>query len=89
MIGSDGTGSGIGVRTLFRRLGRLAQSVSRYDLLLACIPAAFAVAFTVSALSNVPTRGAIVGASLVGAVAIVDGMFRRPPRLSETEAEGA
>ena len=83
MIGSDGTGFGTGVRMLLSRLRRFVQSVSRYDLLLGCIPAAFAVAFTVSALSGVPTRGAIVGASLVGAVAIVDGVFRRPPRLPE------
>jgi hypothetical protein len=79
MTSSEASEPGTALRRPFRRLRTALRAASRYDLLLACIPAAFAV----SALSSVSAHGALTAASLIGAVAIVDGMFRRPPRLPE------
>lgn len=83
MTSSEASELGTVLRRLLRRLRTALRAASRYDLLLACIPAAFAVAFAVSALSGVSAHGALTAASLIGAVAIVDGMFRRPPQLPE------
>lgn len=73
MSGSDDTDAGI--------VSRAAPSLTRYDLLLAAIPAAFCLAFVASQFLPVPTRSALTAASLVGAALVADGLFRRPPRL--------
>lgn len=57
-------------------------SVSRYDLVLAVIPTAFVVAILLARLLAIPAQTALVGASIIGAIALVDGMFRNPPRPS-------
>lgn len=52
---------------------------TRYDLLLAIIPVAFLLAVFASTLLSAPPRTALVAASAVGALAVVDGLFRNPP----------
>ncbi|MFC6905945.1 hypothetical protein [Halalkalicoccus tibetensis] len=54
--------------------------VSRYDLVLWLIPAAFVLALALSTLSAISTHTAIVGASLLGLFAIVDAVALHPPR---------
>lgn len=61
------------------RLRRVRSAISRYDLLLAAIPLAFAVAVAVAEAIGVPLEGAMVGASVVGLLVLVDGLFLRPP----------
>lgn len=53
--------------------------LTRYDLLLAIIPAAFLLALVASTALSTPPRVALVVASAVGALAVVDGLFRNPP----------
>ncbi|WP_290817481.1 hypothetical protein [Halovivax sp.] len=59
--------------------GRVFASIGRYDLLLAVIPLAFAVGVAAAEALGIPLRTALVGASLVGLLALVDGLFIRPP----------
>lgn len=54
-------------------------SVSRYDLLLFLIPAAFVVALLGSAVAPVSTTTLLAAASVVGALALADGLFVNPP----------
>lgn len=54
-------------------------SISRYDLLLAVIPLVFLIAAVFGALLSVPLNLSLFGAALVGAVAVVDGVFWNPP----------
>jgi hypothetical protein len=56
--------------------------VTRYDLLLAVVPAVFVVGVVASYLAALPPRAGLAGASLVALLAVVDGLFRNPP-LSE------
>ena len=51
----------------------------RYDLLLAIIPLAFLASLLASQLFGLSLEAAIVGASVVGALAVLDGLFIRPP----------
>lgn len=74
MLGSDSTG-----QFGFTDAGR-GPSVSRYDLVLAVIPTAFVVAILLAHLLGIPAQSALVGASIIGAIALVDGLFRHPPR---------
>lgn len=69
------------IRELLGRfgLGRVSASIGRYDLLLAVIPLAFAVTTAASELLGVPIETAMVAASVVGVLALVDGLFLRPP----------
>lgn len=62
-----------------RRLSRIAR-LSRYDLLLAVVPAAFLVGLLAATLADVPFRVAMSSAAAVGALALVDGLFLNPPR---------
>lgn len=55
-------------------------SLSRYDLVLAVIPAAFLAASLLGAALPVGPREAMVGAALVGALVLVDALFVHPPR---------
>jgi len=52
---------------------------SRYDIVLAVIPAAFVVAVFVSVVFSVPLRAVLPAGSLVGGLALVDGLYRNPP----------
>ena len=60
----------------------LVPGVTRYDLLLAVVPVAFALGVAASHLASLPPRAGLAGASLVAGVAVVDALFRNPP-LSE------
>lgn len=55
------------------------RSLSRYDLLLLVIPAAFLLALAGSTVSGLPTSALLAGASVVGALAVADGLFVNPP----------
>jgi hypothetical protein len=59
---------------------RTDDGLSRYDLLLLVIPAAFLVAFVASQLSSFGLTTLMVPASVVGALAVADGLFLHPPR---------
>lgn len=77
MSESDGT-----VRGIVRRVCESgAASLSRYDLVLAVVPAAFLLGLLAGQVLPVPTRSGLTAASVVGAALIADGLFRRPPRL--------
>lgn len=52
---------------------------SRYDVVLAVIPAAFVVAFLANLVLSVPLRTVLPASSLVGVLALVDGLYRNPP----------
>jgi hypothetical protein len=60
----------------------LVPSATRYDLLLAVVPAVFLVGVVASHLASLPPRTGLAGASLVAGLAVVDALFRNPP-LSE------
>lgn len=53
--------------------------LSRYDLLLAIIPLAFLLALLAGFALSIPPQLSLVAASVIGAVALVDGLFRNPP----------
>ena len=53
---------------------------SRYDLLLAVIPLAFLVGGLLAATTGLSFRLTLPAAAAVGALAVVDGLFRNPPR---------
>lgn len=53
---------------------------SRYDLVLAAVPLAFVTAVLLAALTDVPMRVGLVGAGIVGSLALLDGLFLNPPR---------
>lgn len=55
------------------------HDLSRYDLVLAVIPTAFVVALLVGNLLSVSARVALVSASVVGALAVLDALFLNPP----------
>ena len=54
--------------------------LSRYDLLLAVVPAAFLVGGAVAMAADVPLRLVVPVAASIGALALVDGLFLNPPR---------
>ncbi|WP_423999713.1 hypothetical protein ACOZ4I_11685 [Haloarcula salina] len=55
------------------------RSPTRYDLVLALIPAVFALTLTAVALTDLTLRTALTGASLIGSLAVVDALFLNPP----------
>ncbi|WP_247729432.1 hypothetical protein [Halovivax limisalsi] len=69
------------IRTLpgFARLRRFVETVTRWDLLLAIIPLAFASAATASKTFGVPLESAMLAASAIGLLTLLDGLFLRPP----------
>ena len=69
------------IRTLpgVAQLRRLVSTVSRWDLLLASIPMAFAVAATAIHALGLPLEAGLALAGVVGALVLVDGLFLRPP----------
>ena len=56
------------------------RTLSRYDLLLLVIPVAFVLALVVSQVSSLPASTVLGAASLVGALAVADGLFLNPPK---------
>ncbi|MFB6171745.1 MAG: hypothetical protein ABEJ23_04375 [Haloarculaceae archaeon] len=64
------------LRTVLDRLSAL----SRYDLLLAVVPIAFLCSLAVGQLLSLPPRHALASGAVVGALALVDGLFLNPPR---------
>lgn len=60
----------------------LVPRATRYDLLLALVPAVFVLGVVASHLASLPPRAGLAGASLVAGLAVVDALFRNPP-LSE------
>ena len=61
-----------------RRTARDA-GVSRYDLVLAVIPAALLLSLLAGHLLSIPSRTALVAGAVVGLLAMMDGLFRNPP----------
>jgi hypothetical protein len=61
------------------RVERTDDGLSRYDLLLLVIPAAFLTALAASQVSSFDVSTLLGAASLVGALAVADGLFRNPP----------
>lgn len=57
----------------------LPSAPTRYDLVLAVIPSAFVVALVAGHLLSLSATTSVVGASLVGALAVLDGLFLNPP----------
>lgn len=55
------------------------DSVSRYDLVLIVIPASFILALVAGHVLPVSPRVALTAGSIVGAIAVFDGLFRNPP----------
>lgn len=67
----------------FDRPGTVApcrHRLSRYDLLLVVVPAAFLVGLLAAGLADVPFEVAMGLAAAVGVLALVDGLFLNPPR---------
>jgi len=55
------------------------QSPTRHDLVLAVIPAVFTLTLVAAVVLGLSIQTAIAGASLVGAVAVIDALFIHPP----------
>lgn len=56
------------------------RRISRYDLVLAVIPAAFLLAGVASQFVAAPTHQVVAAATTVGVLALVDGLFVNPPQ---------
>lgn len=65
--------------TLDQRPTRGPEAGRRYDFLLAIIPVAFALAIGLGTAFGLPVRHAVLGASVVGIAALLDGLFFNPP----------
>jgi len=59
--------------------------VSRYDLVLAIIPAALVCSLLVGRLLSLSPRTTLVAGAAVGLLAMIDGLFRHPPDAGGTE----
>ena len=57
----------------------LVPQATRYDQLLALVPAVFVVGVVASHLASLPPRAGLAGASLVVTLAVADALFRNPP----------
>ena len=70
------------VTRLSRAVDRFAPTrrASRHDLVLAVIPAAFALAALLGATLPVDTTTAVAGGAGVSGIAVVDALFLNPPR---------
>lgn len=68
------------IRSAFGRLLTASRRASRYDLVLAVIPAAFLVAGLAGSVLAVPLETAVIAASALGGLAVVDALFLNPPR---------
>ncbi|WP_408957213.1 hypothetical protein [Natrinema sp. 74] len=61
------------------RLAEWLSTIDRYDLLLGLIPAAFVLAVFVGRLLGLPFEGAVLGGVAIATLAMLDGLFFRPP----------
>jgi hypothetical protein len=59
---------------------RRRDGLSRYDLVLLVIPAAFLLAVVAAQVSSFALSTLLVPASAVSAAAVADGLFVNPPR---------
>lgn len=66
-------------RRIADTLEAVGWRLSRYDLVLAVVPAAFAFALAASTTLSVPPRVALTAASAVGALVVADALFVHPP----------
>lgn len=55
------------------------SGVTRYDLVLAVIPSAFVVALLAGHVLSLSVEASAVFASIVGGLALLDGLFLNPP----------
>lgn len=62
-----------------RTLPDVFGSPSRYDLVLAIVPAAFLVASLVGTVLSVSWQATLLTGALVGCLAILDAIFLNPP----------
>lgn len=53
--------------------------LSRYDVLLLIVPASFMGALLASKTLSLPPQKALFASSIVGALALADGLFLNPP----------
>lgn len=67
------------VRAVRTAAGRLTE-VSRYDLVLAVIPAAFVLAATLRTAVSLSSTTAVAAAAGLSALAVIDALFLNPPR---------
>jgi hypothetical protein len=58
---------------------RRRTTLSRYDLVLAVIPAAFVVALLSTLVFSIPLRTTLPPSSLVGVLALADTLYLNPP----------
>lgn len=66
--------------SLFGRFARSIRSASRYDLVLAIIPAAFGAPGAAGAALPMDATKAVTAAAIVSVLAVVDALFLNPPR---------
>lgn len=72
--------SNSGARSTTDRQGTGERTLSRYDVLLLVIPVAFLVALIVAQVSSLSLPAVMAAASVVGALALADGLFVNPPQ---------
>lgn len=58
---------------------RRRTTLSRYDLVLAVVPAAFVVALLSTLIFSIPLRATLPASSLVGVLALADTLYLNPP----------
>ena len=61
------------------RQNRGGATLTRYDLVLLVIPAAFALAFVLAHVLSMSLSVSMAAASAVGVAAVADGLFVNPP----------
>ncbi|MDS0475210.1 hypothetical protein [Natrinema sp. 1APR25-10V2] len=61
------------------RFAEQFSTIDRYDLLLGSIPAAFVLAALIGRLLGVPFEGTVLGGVAIATLAMLDGLFFRPP----------
>ncbi|ADD05408.1 uncharacterized protein Nmag_1834 [Natrialba magadii ATCC 43099] len=63
----------------FDALVDVLAAADRYDVTLAVIPVAFAVALIVATVTSLPTPPLLAVAALFGSLAVVDACYLNPP----------
>lgn len=61
------------------RFQRIVASLDRYDLVLTVIPLALTLSILAGEVLDVPLEAALLGGAAVGAFALADALFLRPP----------
>ncbi|AGB30541.1 hypothetical protein C488_07272 [Natrinema pellirubrum DSM 15624] len=67
-----------GFDTVARIVDRLS-TIDRYDCLLGLIPTALTVAALVGQVLDLPTEATLLGGVAIALLALLDGLFFRPP----------